>query len=95
MESDDASNAVLTEHSSDKPNIDYLALITTTTEGLTIGEAQQINKRRRELGLPALQEKLMREPHRLTLKGLLSPNRSIIFIKAPLIKPNKRLKTRN
>ncbi|WP_368559461.1 DUF6804 family protein [Acinetobacter baumannii] len=57
MESDDASNAVLTEHSSDKPNIDYLALITTTTEGLTIGEAQQINKRRRELGLPALQEK--------------------------------------
>lgn len=57
-ESDDgASNVALIEHSSDKLNIDYLASITTTTEGLTIGEVQQINKRRRELGLSALQEK--------------------------------------
>ncbi|MEQ1136461.1 DUF6804 family protein [Acinetobacter seifertii] len=39
------------------PNIDQLAEITTTTEGLTIGEVQQINSRRRELGLPVLLEK--------------------------------------
>ncbi|ENZ9378404.1 DUF6804 family protein [Acinetobacter baumannii] len=39
------------------PNTDQLAEITTTTEGLTIGEVQQINSRRRELGLPVLLEK--------------------------------------
>ncbi|MDP7813825.1 Uncharacterised protein [Acinetobacter pittii] len=39
------------------PNIDQLAVITTTTEGLTIGEVQQINSRRKELGLPVLLEK--------------------------------------